>query len=41
VLFSSLIEIDALLELPLDVAAEPEGPSDAELPLEPLEVLPR
>ena len=37
VLFRSLIEIDALL----DVAAELEAPVDAELPLELLEVLQR
>jgi hypothetical protein len=37
--FRSLIEIDALLELLLDAAAELEVPVDAELPLELLEVL--
>jgi hypothetical protein len=36
-----LIEIDALLELPLDAVAELEVPVDAELLLELLEVLPR
>jgi hypothetical protein len=34
VLFRLPIEIDALPELPLDAAAELDGPGDAELPLE-------
>jgi hypothetical protein len=41
VLFRSLIEIDALLELTLDAAAEREVPGDAELLLELLEELRR
>ena len=41
VLFRLLIEIDALLELPLDAAAELEVPFDAELLLELREVLQR
>jgi hypothetical protein len=38
VLFRSLVEIDALLELTLDAPGELEGSRDAELPPEPLEV---
>jgi hypothetical protein len=41
VLLRRLIEIEALLELPLDAAAGFEVPVDAELPLELLEVLQR
>jgi hypothetical protein len=39
--FRSLIEIDAPLELPLDVPAELEVPRDGQLPLELLELLQR